>query len=205
MKTSLLKKLIALLMATVLLVGIGFTVGATDENAGEAGSGTETTPDTPVEDPVVLTDKCDFPDLVIAEKNVENKSKLYLAFTVADYETEGRIGLYVYEADAVIGVDAPVARVYSQKQDVAGKVYFASQAISAEDIDTQYKFVPVINFGEYLAFGTATTYSVADYCNERLADEGITPEQTALYNLLLQLGAEADKYLAPVVDEEVTE
>ncbi len=202
MKTSLLKKLIALLMATVLLVGIGFTVGATDENAGEAGSGTETTPDTPVEDPVVLTDKCDFQDLVIGAKNVENKSKLHLAFTV-DYETEGRIGLYVYEADAIVGVDAPIARIYSQKKDLGGTVYFASQAISTQDIDTQYKFVPVINFGEYLAFGVATTYSVADYCNERLADEGITPEQTALYKLLLQLGTETDKYLA--ADEEVTE
>lgn len=205
MKTSLLKKLIAFLMATVLLVGmIGFTVGATDENAGEAGSGTETTP--PTEEPAApAVDQCDLADLVVTGKNVENKSILHLAFAV-DYDTQGRIGIYVYAADAVVGVDAPIYKTYTQKQDTAGKLYFPSQEIEAEDIYTQYKIVPVVNYGGYLAYGAALTYSVADYCNERLADEGVTADQSCLYALLLELGKAAKDYLAPVVpEEEVTE
>ena len=221
MNTSLLKKLIAFLMAMTFVVGmIGFTVSATDENAGEtAGSETETTPEdqeqpTEPETPVVIPDKCDLEDLKVTGKNVENKSMLYLAIAV-DYETEGRLGIYVYKADAVVGVDDPIYYSYDYKMDRAGKLYFATQAIAYEDVATQYKIVPVLYENRVIKYGEAITYSVADYCNARLAlnsdeipENDITADQALLYKLILSLGKNTGAFLNPPVvepEEEVTE
>ena len=210
MNTSLLKKLNAFLMAMTFVVGmIGFTVSANDENAdGTAGSETETTPEEQEpEAPVVVPDKCDLADLKVTGKNVENKSTLYLAIAV-DYETEGRLGIYVYEADAVVGVDDPIYYSYDLKMDRAGKLYFATQAIAYTDVATEYKIVPVLYENRTIKYGEALTYSVAEYCNERLAEENVSAEQALLYNLILSLGQNTGEYLNPPVvepEEEVTE
>ncbi len=136
------------------------------------------------------TDQVDLPALRVTEKNVEYNELMHLAINI-DYD--GDTGIYVYAEDATVGKDEPIHKSFAEKSDPNGKIYYATQGISARDIDTTYKIVPVLREGESVKFGTALNYSIAEYCNERLTEDDITNAQRNLYNRVLEYGEAADE------------
>ena len=171
MKKTSLKKLLALTMACILLLGAAFSTTVTAEE----------TPAT------------------VSLINIELDAYMHIACAIANNLGEGTTGLYVYSyvTDEQTSIEAePIYTTFTLKTSKGGVEYHATQSISAKDIETKYVIVPVVKLTEDdVRMGTPLTYSVAAYCADRADDKGVTAAQQNLYNKIIEYGKAAGAVL----------
>ena len=192
MKFSKFSKFVLFAVVLALLVGAfaGFAVSA--------------------EDDAVVTDYATYSEWEISGKNLVYNELMYFAMAVGENDQlaeNAKIGVAVYAADTVLTADnlgGYVALAVETNTDENGVVYYKPIAVAAADIGVDFKFVPVVldENGEITACGAALTYSVAAYCDERLADLDAIVEggaaldakqenQKVLYNAIKAYGVAA--------------
>ena len=175
MKKTKTMKAIALALLCTLLLGaaVGIAISANEVESGES----------------VAT---------IGMKNLAYNDKLNLAIELEQVK-EGTLGLGVWAA----GTSKLTAEnaiyitytTYSEKVNDETIWYAFSQGIAAKDIDTDYIFAPVVESEGTVYIGETMIYSVDNYLTERLATEGVSAEQVALYYAVKAYGAAADDVL----------
>ena len=141
----------------------------------------------------------------IGSKNVAYGGYLHLAVQLVgiqeDYIEAGyKYGLAVFEADTEDYENAtPLYVTYTilDSQPRSGELvkYCQTQGISAKDIQTEYRLVPILVVDGVTYYGSGEDYSVWTYCDDREDDSNVTAEQRALYKATKDYFIAANKVL----------
>ena len=179
MKKTKFQRLIALLLASLLLMGAMTCLVA---------SADEVVEDEVVEDEVVEA------TVSIAYKNVAYEAAAKLVFYVesANLPEGAAVKLAIFDEEPVAIDETAVLRSAFGKLSVEGAEYdaFASDEIDFKNLrNTLYAVAVVIDAeGGVVAQSDVLAYSVFDYCMDRF-DMQISAEQNELYKTLLDFGA----------------
>ena len=133
--------------------------------------------------------------------NVAYNEMMHLAVTLECTETlaEGAtLGLIIWDADEDdLTVKNATYVTFTEKEDAKGNKYFTTQGIAAPDMAKEFKLAGCIKEADgTVRIGTAITYSVAEYLNDRLDDADVTPDQLDLYKKTLAYGKAAGAIFA---------
>ena len=120
----------------------------------------------------------------VGSKNVAYGGYLHLAVQLVgiqqDYIEAGyKYGLAVFEADTEDYENAtPLYVTYTilDSQPRTGDLvkYCQTQGISAKDIQTEYRLVPILVVDGVTYYGSGEDYSVWEYCTDRYNDSNVT-------------------------------
>lgn len=162
-------KLAALILALTLAFGVLACIGVSAEDATQA----ETAK--------------------IASVNVEHRDMMHLAIKVEYDEAavSGTVGIMVWESGTTdCTAENSIYSSYTLKSDGAETptYYYASQAIAAKNINTDYLIAVVADNGEEVTLlSTPAPYSVKSWAETKLADN---PDEAHanLYNKVLAYG-----------------
>ena len=197
------KKLTALALSCILLVGVFF--------------GTAIFASADVE-PVLYNVNEDLPvgELNDQNFNVEYQSFMHLAVEITNTDNGLTNGIFVYPEGTTedrFAYTEPIYSTYTIKSSTNGQghtvYYCATQGIAAKDIDVKFRIVAVSydeSTGEY-NFGNYVDYSIADYCDTQIdrhdnhdPETGVNPiteAQYTLYNAIINYGKAAQAVLKP--------
>ncbi len=136
----------------------------------------------------------------VGMKNLVYADYFHIALTVEGdlAGVEGDKGIAVFAEGADIATAEPLYVTYTELTDEKVGDYYVTQAVAAKEIGVKYDYYPVIKDTEdNVHYGDVYSYSVVDYCNERLeADKAtISPAQETLYNAVIAYGKAAGAVL----------
>ena len=196
------KKLTALALSCILLVGVFF--------------GTAIFASADVE-PELFEVNDALPVCQINENfNVEYQGYMHLAVEITNTAGGLKNGIFVYPAGTTedrFAYTEPIYSTYTIKTSTNSQgntvYYCATQGIAAKDIDVKFRIVAVSydeTTGEY-NFSNYVDYSIADYCDTQIdrhdnhdPETGVNPiteAQYTLYNAIINYGKAAQAVLKP--------
>ena len=140
--------------------------------------------------------------VTVDSANLAYNEMMHLAVTLECTEelAEGAsLGLVIWD-DTVEG-DLTLANAtyvtYTEKEDENGIKYFTSYGIPAPKMADALRIAGCIKEADgTVKLGDVISYSIYDYLNDRIATEGITPEQLDLYKKTLAYGKAAGAVFA---------
>jgi hypothetical protein len=132
----------------------------------------------------------------IKYKNVVYDAYFHLALTLEGVEeVEGDnndVGIAVFKTGtSPANGDEPLYLSLKEYKD-GNLTYYVTQGIAAKDISVQISIYPVVVTESGNVYGNCLEYSIAAYCQERIDNDTISPEQEALYNATIAYGEAAN-------------
>ena len=136
----------------------------------------------------------------VGMKNLVYADYFHIALTVeGELEgVEGDKGIAVFAEGADTENDVALYVTYTECTDNNVGDYYVTQAVAAREIDVKYDYYPVIKDAEgNVHYGDVYSYSVVDYCNERLIEDAgtISDAQKTLYDAVIAYGKAAGAVL----------
>jgi len=136
--------------------------------------------------------------------NVQYGGYLHLAVELVLPAGDYEYGIFVYPTSvdpANFSKTEPIHQTFnvltSTPENGDPVKFCTTQGIAAKDIETLYRIVPVTRdrVSGAVNFGESFDYSIAEYCSDRVDDDGITEAQINLCNKTLEYGAAAKEIL----------
>ena len=195
------KKLTALALSCILLVGVFF------------GTAIFTSADNV--DPIYnVNAELDVAGLNGGNFNVEYQGFMHLAVEIENTDNGLTNGIFVYSTEvdsAMFAYTEPLYKTFTVKESPQAEgdpiKYCATQGIAAKDIDLDYRIVAVSydKVNDQYKFGEFVDYSIADYCNTQIdrhdnhnpetGENPISDAQYTLYKSILAYGKAAKEIL----------
>ena len=140
--------------------------------------------------------------VTVAQTNLCYNEMMHLAINLEVTETiaEGdTLGILIWDDTVtdVLTAENATFKSFEEKEDKGGTNYFTSHGIPAPKMADDLKIAGCIKDADgSIRIGTVITYSIVEYLNDRIATEGITPEQLDLYQKTLAYGKAAGAVFA---------
>ena len=140
--------------------------------------------------------------VTVDKANIAYNEMMHIALALECTEALGDgdiLGILIWD-DTVTGAltaENATFKNFTEKEDEKGTKYFTSYGIPAPKIADDIRIAGCIKGADgSIRLGTVITYSIVDYLNDRIATEGITPEQLNLYEKTLAYGKAAGAVFA---------